>query len=365
MKFAASLVLLVPILAMTSGRPLRNEVEETNGSIDRRVVSNNSKKPSQVPARFPKPPVKAPPSSTKGKAAAKATTTAVAKGAKGSATTSTTAAAKTSVASKGATASNSTNTATGSSATESIASTGGAAASNSTASAAPPAATTGVTTATEDNTNEQDSLTLDKSVIGSNLEQDGQEPPVAGQSPSLTSQNNYINSCVGKVITNGLQNIAGSCNPVPMGDIPAKTKMPAGKFVFPPNMGSVGANTNFTIQLALSNLHDGVFTNAQTTYYAAPQQLDSSGLIIGHTHVVIQPVNGLGDTSIPDITSFTFFKGIDLPSTGGIASAAVVGGVAAGTYRLCSINTSANHVPVILPIAQHGMSDDCSYFTAK
>jgi GH43 family beta-xylosidase len=36
----------------------------------------------------------------------------------------------------------------------------------------------------------------------------------------------------------------------------------------------------------------GFFTSPSNTYYVAPQQLDSKGVIKGHTHVVIQEVNG-------------------------------------------------------------------------
>ena len=34
----------------------------------------------------------------------------------------------------------------------------------------------------------------------------------AGQALSLTSQNNFINNCAGKTLTNGLQITTGSCN---------------------------------------------------------------------------------------------------------------------------------------------------------
>jgi hypothetical protein len=33
-----------------------------------------------------------------------------------------------------------------------------------------------------------------------------------GQALSLTSQNNFINNCAGKTLTNGLQILTGSCN---------------------------------------------------------------------------------------------------------------------------------------------------------
>lgn len=38
-----------------------------------------------------------------------------------------------------------------------------------------------------------------------------------------------------------------------------------------------------------------------------------------------------------------------------------VPGLAEGAYRLCSINTAANHQPAIVPVAQHGSLDDCVY----
>jgi hypothetical protein len=42
----------------------------------------------------------------------------------------------------------------------------------------------------------------------------------AGQASSLTSQNNFINNCVGKTLTNGLQITTGSCNGISKSSIP-------------------------------------------------------------------------------------------------------------------------------------------------
>lgn len=125
----------------------------------------------------------------------------------------------------------SSSTSTAATASETVASTGS---STNTTAISTDAGTTAdtatgsasTTAATEDNRNLQDSLTLDKALIGPNLAQDGQAVQEAGQVASLTSINNYINFCVGQTVTNGLQNIAGSCNPVPMGQLPAKTNMP-------------------------------------------------------------------------------------------------------------------------------------------
>ncbi|CAK5264984.1 unnamed protein product [Mycena citricolor] len=214
----------------------------------------------------------------------------------------------------------------------------------------------------------QAATTLDPSVVCTSFTNDGQNPPVAGQTASLTTTNNFINFCAltlpGTPLTNGLQVTTGSCNPAPMGLIPSVDNMPSAKFVFPKNNGSVQANTAFTAQLAVHNFQTGVFTNAQKTYFSSPQRLNTAGQIIGHTHIVIEALTAIDQTEPTDPTKFVFFKGVDNPDVGGIASAAVTAGVPAGSYRVCSINSSSNHQPVLGPVAQHGSFDDCSYFTA-
>jgi len=214
----------------------------------------------------------------------------------------------------------------------------------------------------------QTSLTLDPSVIATGFADDGQSPPVAGQTASLTSKNNFINFCLtvpNLPITNGLQITTGSCNPAPIGSIPSVNNMPSAKFTFPTNGGTVTANQAFTINMAISNLDAGHFTNAQKNYFAAPQQLNSQGTIIGHTHVVAELLSGLDQTTPTNPNVFAFFKGIDGAAVNGIVSANVTAGLPAGAYRLCSINSSSNHQPAIVPIAQHGSLDDCVYFTSQ
>jgi hypothetical protein len=51
-----------------------------------------------------------------------------------------------------------------------------------------------------------------------------------------------------------------------------------------------------------------VFTNALKTYFAAPQTLDASGLIIGHSHVVIESLTSLTQTEPTDPKKLIFFK---------------------------------------------------------
>jgi len=212
--------------------------------------------------------------------------------------------------------------------------------------------------------NPQTSLTLDKSVINSNFAKTGQEGATeAGQVASLTSTNNYINFCIGKTLTNGQQIKTGSCNSTPMGDIPSTTKQPSAKFVSPANLDTIAANKAFTVQLAVINMETGNFVNPTTNYYSAPQQLNGQGLIVAHSHITIQQIKSLTDTAVPDPTKFAFFQGLNAAAKGGILSATVTGGLPAGVYRISSINTNANHSPVVGPVAQRGAFDDAIYVT--
>ncbi|KIJ45241.1 hypothetical protein M422DRAFT_30097 [Sphaerobolus stellatus SS14] len=219
----------------------------------------------------------------------------------------------------------------------------------------------------------QSSLTLDPAVIQQSLAQNGLglNDTDAGQTASLTSSNNFINFCLlftnadgsqGE-LTDGKQKQGGSCNPTPMGTIPAKSIMPASKFQVPTNLQNYGVNQTFTITMSIINMQTGAFTNPNENYFAAPQQLNTAGQIIGHSHVVVQAVKSITDTTVADPTVFAFFKGMNAVAEDGVLTADVTNGLDAGTYRLCSINTAANHQPALVPVAQHGSLDDCVYFT--
>jgi len=256
------------------------------------------------------------------------------------------------------TASTSTSTSTASTST-SITST-----STSTANAS--TATVASTNSSSNNSSDpQTSLTLLSNLVETGLESNGQQTPVAGQVASLTSSNNFINFCVGKTITNGQQVTAGSCNPIPMGDIVPKANMPSCKFVSPTNQDTIPANQAFTITMNINNMQAGVFTNAQKTYYMAPQQLNGQGVVIGHSHFVIQKMTDFADPTILDPATFAFFKGINTAAQGGQLTADVTAGLPAGKYRLASINTDANHTPVVAAVAQHGWLDDIVYFAVQ
>ncbi|RPD53902.1 hypothetical protein L227DRAFT_616589 [Lentinus tigrinus ALCF2SS1-6] len=221
------------------------------------------------------------------------------------------------------------------------------------------------TQAGSDGGDPQKSLTLLQSVIATGFANDGQDQPEAGQVPSLTSTNNFINFCAtvsDKKITNGQQIKEGSCNPAPMGVIAATTNMPSSKFVFPTNNGKVPANQNFTVKMAIKNLETGNFVNANANYFSAPQQVNAQGNIKGHSHIVIEQLPAIDSTAPTDPTNFAFFKGLNAKDQGGVLSADVAG-LPAGVYRMASINTAANHQPALVAVAQHGSLDDMIYFT--
>jgi hypothetical protein len=256
--------------------------------------------------------------------------------------------------------------ATSAAATGAAANNGTAAASNSTVLANAGAGANNTGSNANNNGNPQTSLTLDPKVIATGFEQNGQETPAAGQVASLTSNNNFINFCLtvpNLPLTNGQQVKTGSCNPAPMGIIAATTNMPSSKFTVPVNGQNFGANTPFTITMAVNHLVTGNFVNADANYYAAPQQISGDGDIIGHTHFTVQDVGSFTSTAPLDPNVFAFFKGVNTAAVNGVVSETVTAGLPAGTYRVCSINTDANHTPCLVAVAQHGFIDDCVYFT--
>jgi len=243
----------------------------------------------------------------------------------------------------------------------------GANAGNSTNTGANTGANAGNSTNTaNNNADPQKSLTLDPKVIATGFANDGQDVPAAGQVKSLTSTNNFINFCLtvpNLPITNGKQITTGSCNPAPIGVIPSVDNMPSSKFTFPANFGTVKENTAFTISMAIQNMQTGFFVNAQENYFAAPQTLNAQGQIQGHSHVVVEQLSAIDQTTPTDPRKFAFFKGLNAAAAGGKLTADVTSGLPAGFYKLSSINSASNHQPVIVPIAQHGSLDDAIYFT--
>ena len=209
---------------------------------------------------------------------------------------------------------------------------------------------------------------MDSRVVSKNFEKNGTIDGEPGQVPSLTSGNNFINFCltVDLPLTNGQQIKTGSCNTAPMGVIAPTTNMPSSKFVMPKNLDTVKADTTFEVAMAVKHLATGFFTNPESTYYSAPQQLNSANDTIGHTHFVIEKLSSIISTEPTDPSTFAFFAAVNTAAdVQGNVFVNVTGGLPPGVYKLSSINTSANHVPVLVAVAQHGSLDDTVYVSVS
>lgn len=271
-----------------------------------------------------------------------------------------------------------------------IAATGATSASNATSSASPSNATSAppcmstlasasavaiapsstAAASTGNASDAQSSFTLLSSLVQTGFSQNGTEDssPEPGEIASVTSTNNFINFCatVNLPLTNGTQVASGSCNPAPMGVMPNVNNTPTAKFVYPANLDTVKANTTFTVVLAIDHLDTGFFVNPATNYFAAPQMVnETTGNVMGHSHVVIERLTALNQTTPTNPTKFSFFKGLNDVAVNGTLSTVVTGGVPAGVYRLASINAAANHQPILASVAQHGAIDDMVYFMAE
>ncbi|KAL8397186.1 hypothetical protein RB594_004050 [Gaeumannomyces avenae] len=208
---------------------------------------------------------------------------------------------------------------------------------------------------------------INQSIKQSASNTDGQEAGTegikAGQAKSAKDANNFINFCVGKgPATNGKQIKTGSCNPTPMGQIPASNKMISVIITNPKTGDKLQQGQTFKINVQTTNLQAGSFTNPTTTYYTAPQALNGQGQVIGHVHVSVQNIGNLNPNQPPNAEQFAFFKGIDDAGANGLVSADVTGGLPAGIYRVCTITAGSNHQPVYMPVAQRGPQDDCTKF---
>lgn len=220
------------------------------------------------------------------------------------------------------------------------------------------------------NSSAQTSLTLLSSLVAPNFAQNGQNVNTsqAGEFPSLTSTNNFINFCAtlsNLPITNGQQIKGGSCNPAPMGAIPSTSNMPSAKFVSPNNLAVLPANTTFQVTLAMKGIQTGFFVNPDTNYFSAPQQIDpTTGQIQGHAHIVIEALQSLTQTTPTDPNKFAYFLGLNSKADAkGQLHANITGGLPEGTYKMSTIVTAMNHQPVLVAVAQHGALDDQIYFT--
>lgn len=148
-----------------------------------------------------------------------------------------------------------------------------------------------------------------------------------------------------------------------MGEIPAADQMVSSVFTSPQNGDILPPNTAMKFSVQTVNLQAGSFTNPDNTYYAAPQAL-KGGVVVGHTHITVQDLgNDPNPTQPLDAEKFVFFKGINDAGNGkGLLTADLADGLPEGFYRVCSLTSSSNHQPVLMPVAQRGAQDDCVRF---
>ncbi|EEQ84501.2 uncharacterized protein BDCG_01306 [Blastomyces dermatitidis ER-3] len=183
--------------------------------------------------------------------------------------------------------------------------------------------------------------------------------------PSRTSSNNFINYCSGKTLTNGKKNKEGSCNGIPMGEIPSTKHMVSTLITSPSPGDTFKVNQPIVFKIAVRNIEMGFYTNSNVTYLSAPQALNNEGLVQGHTHLTVE---FMGPTAISikalDANNPTWFKSVNSPNNKGNSfTARLDAGLGkAGFYRVCTLTAAANHQPVIMPVPKRGAQDDCTKF---
>ncbi|KAK4689891.1 hypothetical protein P7C73_g172, partial [Tremellales sp. Uapishka_1] len=227
--------------------------------------------------------------------------------------------------------------------------------------------------------------------------------PAILQAASAVSNNNFLSFCDGNTITDGKQITGGSCNPVPMGQATHLSHTEiclTNALSHQANMATIKAGETFDIDVASSGLDTGSFTDAAADYYAGPQQVNpKTGNTIGHIHVVVEQMQSLTSTALLNPNKFAFFKGIDGEANGmwrqsstqaalfisilsdsagnldGYRHWRVDCWVLSNMYDQLRIESSVSYLlfyssitypmtrSVVMPIAQRGAENTCSYFT--
>ncbi|CAG8600790.1 7193_t:CDS:1, partial [Cetraspora pellucida] len=160
---------------------------------------------------------------------------------------------------------------------------------------------------------------------------------------------------------NGTQNPNGDCVSTQMGEVPTKKNMISTLILEPQNGQNIPANQAFTVTTKTIGLNTGFFSDPATQYYTLAQSLGGNGMINGHSHITIQPLNG---NNVPDPQLFAFFKGLNDKADGsGNLAVQVTNGLPPGQYRICTMVASASHQPPLMPVAQRGSQDDCIRIT--
>jgi len=219
--------------------------------------------------------------------------------------------------------------------------------------------------AAKNDNNPQTSLTLLSQLVQTasslnlaNLTNDESEPD--------HSTNNFINFCVDQTLTNGTQNQNGSCNPVPMGQIPSVENMISTVITNPGNFKTAAKeNQTFNVVVKMRNFEGGLFSDADLQYFSAPQRIDKRGYVKGHTHVVIYPMPGGFQlpNETPDPQVFSFFLGVKQPfNQDGEITVPITGGLLKGFYAVATMATAETHQGLTQPVAKHIPPDVTTYF---
>ncbi|CAB4384962.1 unnamed protein product [Rhizophagus irregularis] len=161
----------------------------------------------------------------------------------------------------------------------------------------------------------------------------------------------------GLTIADGTQIKQPNCVSLEIGEIPSVNNMVSALIVNPKNNQAIKRNTPFKVDTKIANLATGFFSDPAVDYYQIQQTLDGNNIIQGHSHITIQKLNG---NNIPDARVFAFFKGLNDAAVNGVLSVLVEKGLPQkGQYRICTMNSSNSHQPVVMPVAQRGAQDDC------
>lgn len=143
-----------------------------------------------------------------------------------------------------------------------------------------------------------------------------------------------------------------------MGHIPAPTNMPSTRFKEPQNGGVFLENSPISVTLISNNLAIGNAVNPGKSYLAAPQQLNSDGLVLGHCHIVVDALESFGQQSPTDPSKPVFFTEVGTPMLSSLSTTVTL---PAGFYRMTATIHAANHQPVVVPLKQHGSLNDVVY----
>lgn len=187
--------------------------------------------------------------------------------------------------------------------------------------------------------------------------------PVVTEAPDVVPvvQNFCQENGLGDSIANGTQSRNVTCSLTVFGVIPDFDHMVSTVIFEPQNGAILELGVNFTVSILSTNIEFGFFDDPNTEYYKAPQVLNESGNVKGHTHITIQKVE---DPFLPpDVQRPVFFKGLNDRSLNGVLSTEIDGGLfiadGAGEYRICTITASSSHAALLMPVARRGSQDDC------